>query len=107
MREVRAPAAAHVQVLSVQIKMGIERGLAVIRILPDDEDAAGVARITHRLDDREGAPVASIVTSAPRPSVLLKHPTGARLHVVGLDIEGRGDSQLARRCESVLRRADT
>src|SRR5215212_5848274 len=87
--------------------MRVERDLAVVCVLPDDTDAARVARIAHRLhygDWRAGGFNGHIRPSALR---VFEYPLFTHLFVARLDAEGGGGSQLSCRFESVLRRAYT
>ena len=54
MGEVAAPASADVEVLAVEIGVGVEGGVAGVGVLADDDDAAGVAGELHGLGDGLG-----------------------------------------------------
>jgi hypothetical protein len=94
-REVAAPAPTHVEVLAIQVGVRVERDVAVIGVLPDDDDAAGVARAAHRRDDggrcagRFEDDVGTAATTArPHPFDLLG--SGRRREVEhGVDAERR------------------
>lgn len=66
-RIIRAPAAANIEMLLVQVEVRIDPGFAMIGVLPDDDDAACISSKPHGVRNRRSASVHSIVTSAPRP----------------------------------------
>src|SRR3712207_1512667 len=105
MGEVRAPAAADVQVLPVQFEVRVEGDFAVVRVLPYDADAARVARVAHRLHDGDWRSRGLDGHVSPAPFGLFEHPLPARLLVTRLEVEDCGRAQLPRRFEPALRRA--
>jgi hypothetical protein len=99
-----APAAADLEVLPVDVPVGVDRGWPDVGVVPGDHVPAAVARERQALLDRRAAPAASRTTSALRRGSGRGPARGVRRR--GVEVQRVVRAHPHRHGEAITRRPD-